>query len=235
MISLNSSFTVFTVRDLAAAKSFYTSHLGFKVAFEKFMPTAAGRPIELIFEDTASKADLALQKAKKLVERDKVAILCGPLHGGHAMGVSAYTDKMKVPQFNPGTNTEGLLLARKWSLISGVPLAGISYPVGTYAYKEKGYRTCSVLATDRHVGHEFMKGFFLSFKALGGKVLQEHVADRPRWRRVIRPTTALGHRIGGSEVAHAGLDIRNHETTIRVTYHLAVATIVLKQAYRLIR
>ena len=34
MISTLSSFSVFTVKDLAAAKSFYTGHLGFNVAFE---------------------------------------------------------------------------------------------------------------------------------------------------------------------------------------------------------
>jgi catechol 2,3-dioxygenase-like lactoylglutathione lyase family enzyme len=34
MISPDSSFPVFTVKDLAAAKSFYTGHLGFNVAFE---------------------------------------------------------------------------------------------------------------------------------------------------------------------------------------------------------
>lgn len=34
MIKSNSAFTVFTVNDLAAAKSFYTDNLGFGVAFE---------------------------------------------------------------------------------------------------------------------------------------------------------------------------------------------------------
>lgn len=146
---------------------------GLKLAVEKFMPTVAGRPIQLIFEDTGSKPDLALQKAKKLVERDKVSILFGPVNGGHAMAVSAYTDKMKIPFIAVGTNTGALITDREWCWITSGALEGVSFPVGTYAYKELGYRTCTVLATDREVGHEFMDGFFLSFKELGGKVIQE--------------------------------------------------------------
>jgi branched-chain amino acid transport system substrate-binding protein len=149
---------------------------GFRVAFEQFMPEVAGRPIELIFEDTASKADLAVQKAKKLIERDKVAILCGPIHGGHAMGVSAITDQYQIPHISVGTNSGGLITGRKWSWITGGALMGIAYPTGTYAYKNLGYRTCSVIGTDREVGHEFMEGFYLSWKALGGKVVQEQWA-----------------------------------------------------------
>jgi branched-chain amino acid transport system substrate-binding protein len=146
---------------------------GLKLAFEKFMPTVAGRPIQLIFEDTGSKSDLALQKAKKLVERDKISILVGPVNGGHAMAASAYTDKMKIPFLSVGTSTGALITDIEWVWITGGALAGISFPMGTYAYKDLGYRTCTVLATDREVGHEFMEGFFLSFKELGGKVIQE--------------------------------------------------------------
>jgi branched-chain amino acid transport system substrate-binding protein len=149
---------------------------GYKVAFEQFMPEVAGRPIEVIYEDTASKADLAVQKAKKLIERDKVAILLGPIHGGHAMGVSALTDKYQIPHISAGTNSGGLITSRNWSWITGGALMGISFPTGTYAYKKLGYRTCSVIATDRSVGHEFMEGFYLSWKALGGKVVQEQWA-----------------------------------------------------------
>jgi branched-chain amino acid transport system substrate-binding protein len=146
---------------------------GLKVAFGKFMPSVAGRKIEVISEDTASKSDLAVQKAKKLVERDKISVLFGPVHGGHGMAVSAYTDKMKVPYISVGTSTGGLITDRKWVWITSGALEGCSFPVGTYAYKNLGYRTCTILGTDREVGHEFVDGFLLSFKELGGKVIQE--------------------------------------------------------------
>ena len=146
---------------------------GLKLAFEKFMPTVAGRPIQLILEDSGTKADLALQKAKKLVERDKISILFGPIHGGHGMGVSAYTDQMKVPYIYAGPGTGGFITDRKWVWVTIGTLGGMTFPVGTYAYKDLSYKTCTVLATDREVGHEFMYGFFMSFKELGGKVIQE--------------------------------------------------------------
>ena len=41
---------------------------GLKLAFEQFLPKEiGGRPVEVIYEDSSSKADLAVQKAKKLV------------------------------------------------------------------------------------------------------------------------------------------------------------------------
>jgi branched-chain amino acid transport system substrate-binding protein len=146
---------------------------GLKVAFGKFMPSVAGRKIKLILEDTGSKSDLAVQKAKKLVDRDKISVLFGPVNGGHAVAVSAYTDKMKVPFISAGTNTGECITNRHWVWITSGALEGASFPVGTYAYKDLGYRNCTILATDREVGHEFINGFLLSFKELGGKVIQE--------------------------------------------------------------
>ena len=149
------------------------SSRGVKLAIEKFMPTVAGRPIQLVFEDTGSKADMAVQKAKKLVERDKVSIIVGPIHGGHGMGVSAYLDKMKVPYIYACTGLASFITERDWVWITAGTLMGCTYPVGVFSYNELGYRTCTALATDREVGHEFMEGFYMSFKKLGGKVIQQ--------------------------------------------------------------
>jgi branched-chain amino acid transport system substrate-binding protein len=146
---------------------------GLKVAVEKFMPTMGGRPVKLITEDTGTKADLAVQKVKKLVDRDKVAVVLGPVNGGHAMGTSAVTDKAEIPNLQLQCATGGLILKRKWTWGTASVTEAIGYPVGFYAYNELGYRTAVVIASDRHVGHEFMKGFYLSFKELGGQILQE--------------------------------------------------------------
>ena len=142
-----------------------------KLAFEEFLPKEiGGRRIEVIFEDSASKPDLALQKAKKLVERDNVSLIIGPVHGGHLMGTTGYLDQMKVPTLTPGTNTGALVLHRKWVWVTGGANPICSYPVGIYAYEDLGYRTCTVLATDREVGYEFIRSFIKSFEELGGKL-----------------------------------------------------------------
>ncbi len=145
-----------------------------KLAFEQFLPKEiGGRPIEVIYEDSSSKPDLAVQKAKKLVERDKVCMIFGPVHGGHAMATTGYLDQVKVPTLTLGTNTGGLIIHRKWTWVTGGALPQCSYPVGIYAYENAGYKTCTVLATDREVGHEFIEYFVAAFEGLGGKVIQQ--------------------------------------------------------------
>jgi branched-chain amino acid transport system substrate-binding protein len=147
---------------------------GLKVAFEELLPKEiGGRPIEVFYEDSASKPELAVQKAKKLVERDKVCMIFGPVHGGHAMATTGYLDQVKVPTITLGTNTGGLILHRKWTWVTGGALPQCSYSVGIYAYNDLGYRTSSTLATDREVGHEFIKYFAVAFEGLGGKVIQQ--------------------------------------------------------------
>jgi branched-chain amino acid transport system substrate-binding protein len=147
---------------------------GLKLAFEQFLPKEiGGRPIEVIYEDSSSKPDLAVQKAKKLVERDHVSLIFGPVHGGHAMATTGYLDQVKVPTLTLGTNTGGLILHRKWAWITGGALPQCSYPVGIYTYEGLGYRTGTVLATDREVGHEFIEYFVMAFEGLGGKVIQQ--------------------------------------------------------------
>ncbi len=147
---------------------------GLKLAFEQFLPKEiGGRPVEVIYEDSSSKPDLAVQKAKKLVERDKVCLIFGPVHGGHAMATTGYLDQVKVPTLTLGTNTGGLILNRKWAWITGGALPQCSYPVGVYAYENLGYRVCSVLATDREVGQEFIEYFATAFEGLGGKIIQQ--------------------------------------------------------------
>ncbi len=147
---------------------------GLKLAFEQFLPKEiGGRPIEVIYEDSSSKPDLAVQKAKKLVERDKVCMIFGPVHGGHVMATTGYLDQMKVPTLTLGTNTGALIMHRKWTWVTGGANPQCSYPVGVFAYENARFKTCTVLATDREVGHEFIENFAAAFEGLGGKVIQQ--------------------------------------------------------------
>ena len=54
---------------------------GIVYALEEVDYTVGGKKVELIVEDTASDPTVALEKAKKLVDRDKVRVIIGPLMG----------------------------------------------------------------------------------------------------------------------------------------------------------
>ncbi len=70
---------------------------GVKFAFEEAGNQVAGRGIELIVDDSGGVPDKAIDKARKLVEHDKVAMIIGPMTGGEEMAVANYMTKVGVP------------------------------------------------------------------------------------------------------------------------------------------
>ncbi|MBE9530882.1 MAG: ABC transporter substrate-binding protein, partial [Proteobacteria bacterium] len=63
---------------------------GIVKALEEVNYTIGGRKIELIPEDAAADMNVCLEKSKKLVERDKVHIIIGPLMGDAHMAIAPY-------------------------------------------------------------------------------------------------------------------------------------------------
>ena len=143
-----------------------------KMRLEDVGGKVAGRPIELIPEDDAGNAVKAVEKAKKLVEMNKVSAIIGPIPANCALAVANYTAASKTPQFsivqmpyagnkNPGKNVYSIAGTQQ----------GSTKPLGVYAY-ELGYRTIAVLHQDFVAGEELAKGFIDAFEAKGGKVIQ---------------------------------------------------------------
>ncbi len=143
-----------------------------KMRIEEMGGKVAGRPIEIIPEDDAGNAVKAVEKAKKLVEMNKVAAIIGPIPANCALAVANYTAASKTPQFsivqmpyagnkNPGKNVYSIAGTQQGSTV----------PLGLYAY-ELGYRTVAVLHQDFVAGAELAKGFIDAFEAKGGKVVQ---------------------------------------------------------------
>ena len=56
-------------------------------------PGIGGRPLKLIVEDTESKVQTGVTKAKKLVERDKVDALTGVIFSAISLSVQEYVNK----------------------------------------------------------------------------------------------------------------------------------------------
>jgi ABC-type branched-subunit amino acid transport system substrate-binding protein len=69
---------------------------GIQLALEHYGNEVAGRKIELIIEDDGTDPTTALDKARKLVERDKVAIIIGPQAGHVVQAVQPYLTERKI-------------------------------------------------------------------------------------------------------------------------------------------
>ena len=66
---------------------------GFKLALKEIKGQVNGKKIVVIEEASDATAATALEKAKKLVEKDKVDIVFGPLSGDEGVAIANYAKK----------------------------------------------------------------------------------------------------------------------------------------------
>jgi branched-chain amino acid transport system substrate-binding protein len=138
----------------------------------------AGKKIELIIEDEGGEdVSMALEKAKKLVEANRVGLLMGPFYGGSAFSVMPYTSSIPIVNVKwsqPGKNKNEI--GNKYGFWVPTTYPDNTYPLGQYAYEEKGIRTVTTIGSDYDCAYEFVEGFTDAFKSKGGKVIQQQWA-----------------------------------------------------------
>src|ERR671937_1404427 len=78
--------------EMTKAIELYLKHIG---------GTVADHPVQLVREDDEGKPDVALTKVRKLVERDRVSFIIGPVNSAVALAVRAYLDTQKAPTVVP--------------------------------------------------------------------------------------------------------------------------------------
>ena len=144
---------------------------GIVMALEEVNYTVGGRKIELIPEDAAADMNVCLEKARKLVERDQVHIIIGPLMGDAHMAIAPYLANKKVLSASFYCGDIELTKYKSW-FIYPTTLVGLTAPVGYYA-AELGHKTMITAGTDYAGGHGFIKGIKMAFEEKGGKVVQE--------------------------------------------------------------
>jgi branched-chain amino acid transport system substrate-binding protein len=132
-----------------------------------------GRPVELIIEDTASSPDQALDKARKLVERDKVKLIIGPHGATPAAAVAAYLAESKIPSTAIIGQTDEVASLHSLTYLPHGHNSQVGYASGVYAY-EAGLRTVVTSSMDFVGGHSLMDGFAQAFVTeRGGKIIQQ--------------------------------------------------------------
>lgn len=147
---------------------------GVKMAFEEIDYTINGKKVELFFEDTAADPDLCIQKVSRLVEREGVDIILGPLSGGEATALKDYAPNI------PDTTIIVAGAASEDVTMRGVPDnifrtaytgAQTMFAFGDFAYQELGYKKIVTLAEDYDFPFSQVGGFLLNYIRSGGEVL----------------------------------------------------------------
>ncbi len=166
---------------LATLEGVYTvlgedSMRGVELALQEYNYTVAGKKIELIKGSSDATPDSAIRATRKLVERDGVKVMVGPLSGSEGLAVRDYAKTQPNVTFINGTSGAQDTTLRdpapnffRFSIDGAQMMAGL----GEYIYNVKGYRKLAIVAEDYSYPYTQVFGLLEPFCRLGGKAPQK--------------------------------------------------------------
>ena len=148
---------------------------GFLLLLEEAGYQAGGRRIELIVEDDEGIPAVGLTKARKLVERDQVHMMGGPLLASSAYAIAPYIDAQQIPMVYPVASGDDLTQRRrsKWIVRTGYTSSQPNHPFGEYAFQTMKMRRVATIALDYAFGWESVGGFQRTFREQGGVIAKQ--------------------------------------------------------------
>ena len=143
------------------------------LAMEEVDYKVAGSPAKLIIEDEASDPAVAMDRARKLVEKDKVCVVVGTIHAGSGAATAEYYGRTRTPNVAPTYSMpDEAQIRATWTWVPFGTNESIGYAGGAYASQTLGYKTATTLAMDYVAGRTFTGGFGTAFTERGGKIVQ---------------------------------------------------------------
>ena len=114
----------------------------------------------------------AVDKARQLVESQKIDAHLGPIFAPAAAAVTDYLSKSGgIPEIGIlGWATDNLKTANNLSFVPQGLLSCGGYYFGKYVGEELGYKTVSALYLEDTAGREIQAGFQKGFEETGGKI-----------------------------------------------------------------
>ncbi len=146
---------------------------GIDLALEHYGGRVAGKKIELYVEDSGTDPTTALDKARKLVERDGVSIIIGPQASNVAQAVQPYLMEKKIISLKSRQFPIPLIRKFPYMFVVDGTQKQVTATMGDYAFNVLKYKSVSTMTADYIAGRDFMGGFTERFKELGGTIVQE--------------------------------------------------------------
>jgi branched-chain amino acid transport system substrate-binding protein len=141
--------------------------------FDSINWTIAGRKIEMIKEDDQFNPQVGLQKAKKLIESDKVDLLVGVQASNVALAVLNYMKQQKAFYVVSGAGTDAITWDRYPYLFrTSISAYQLSLPMANYVFDNLGKEIVTT-ASDYAGGRDVVGQFKGPYLARGGKILKE--------------------------------------------------------------
>jgi branched-chain amino acid transport system substrate-binding protein len=139
--------------------------------------TVAGHPIEFIVEDTETKPDVALQKATKLLENDKVDFLVGSSSSGDTLAVLPILEDYKRIMIVEPAAADAITGANWNRYVFRTARNSSQDAVAGAAAIAKPGVTIATLAQDSAFGRDGISAFKAAAEKLGASVIHEEYAD----------------------------------------------------------
>lgn len=149
---------------------------GVELALAKIGYRAGGRELQLIKEDTEFKPDVGLTKTRKLVERDRVDVLIGPVNSAVALAMRDYVHAQAIPLVVPIAFTRDLTAPGKaspWIFRVAETSDQGNYPMAAWIYKKTPHRKLVIMANDFVAGRHSAEAFMAGFREVGGQIVKE--------------------------------------------------------------
>lgn len=144
---------------------------GFMLGLEKINHQFSGTPVQVIREDSQLKPDVAVQVARRLIEREKVDIIAGMTFSNIMMAVHPIVTRSKTILL--GTNAGPSPIAGKacspYQFIVSRQGDQQSEVLGKYA-TEQGYKNVVLMAPNYQAGKDVITGFKRFYQ---GRVVEE--------------------------------------------------------------
>ncbi len=162
-----------------------------------------GRPIQVFTEDSGTDPAMAIEKARKLIDVDKVHMLTGTIFGNISQTVASIAAKSKIPLIGWYAGHYEAI-ATGWYFTTCPPPEVNTYIAGKYAY-EKGYKTATSMGQDYIAGYKFSGGAIQAFMDSGGKVIQKQwaplgTADFSPYIAALKPADVCFFWLAGNSI-----------------------------------
>jgi branched-chain amino acid transport system substrate-binding protein len=179
---------------------------GFELYLEEQGGTLSGYEVEVIKEDTANDAAVAIEGVNRLLDRG-ADMLVGFVNSGVTYGASETVQESGVPLIITVAGADNLTQRDAAENVFRVSYTSSqdAMPLGEYACKELGYETVSLVGLDYAFGWEAAGGFAKAYEDAGCEVVQELYAPlgtqdwAPFVQQIDKDADAVWSVIAGSD------------------------------------
>src|SRR5579863_8258274 len=129
-----------------------------------------GRPVQLLVEDSANDVGTGVQKTRKLIDRDQVAVILGDVNSGIAAAMGQVTNEKKVFHIVPGGHTDTITgVDCHWNVFRVCNTTTMDTAAITPELVKRFGKKWFFVTPDYAYGHSLQDGFIKALKKFGGE------------------------------------------------------------------